>query len=136
MAYDDLTAPSSIPSHHQIPHYYGDTVRAIFVVMAILLIIAQFMTSLPAVSTALTVGAAIALVVVAGVISPAQKWIHWAAAALSAGGVALFGSAAYGAIRGGTSTFDPALVFVLALSVLSLVALYLATKTIRGMMLR
>lgn len=132
MAYDDLSAP--IPPRHEIPHYHGDALRALFVVEAVLLIIAQVMAALPSISVGVTIVAAIALVVVAGIMNPRQMWIHWVAALLAALGAALFGSAAYGALRTG-SALGPSLVFILTLAILSLVALYLATRTIRGMML-
>jgi hypothetical protein len=132
---DDFTSPALPP--REIPHYHGDAVRALLVVAAILIVIGVFMLGASSLGSVTAAVMAVVLVVAAGITNPAQLWIHWVDAALAALGALFFGSTALGSYRAGGVVSDPmAFVFTLALAIVSLVALYLATKTIRGMMLR
>lgn len=119
-----------------IPHYHGDSVRALFVAGAVLLIIAQSTGADLPLSTAGAVICAVVLVVVAGITNPAQGWIHWFNAFIAIYGTLLFGMAAIERYRSGISVFNPSFFYIEALALLSLVALYLTTKTIRGFHLR
>ena len=116
-----------IPRHHKIPHYHGDGVRALFVVSAVLLIVAQSTGAELPLSTFGTVIVAVVLVIAAGITNPAQFWIHWANAFLAMFGVLLFGTTAVNHYR------DPSFVYVEALALLSLIALYFTTRTVRGL---
>lgn len=133
----DYDTTPHIPPLREIPHYHGDAVRALLVVAAVLLLVGAGMgTALPLPAIGL-VAIAIVLVLAAGITNPAQAWIHWVDAILAGTGALFFGSAALGNYRSGAGLTDPtSFTFTLALALISLIALYLATRTIRGMMLR
>lgn len=122
----------SVPPHHEIPHYHGDGVRALFVASAVLLIVAKSTGAELPLSTFGTVVAAVILVIAAGVTNPASRGIHWLNAALSVMGTLLFGRTAVNHYSAGTNIADTSFLFVEALALLSLIALYFTTRTIRG----
>ncbi len=122
----------SIPPRREIPHYHGDGVRALFVVGAVLIIVAQSTGAELPLSTTGAVFSAVILVVAAGVTNPAQRGIHWFNGILAALGTLIFGIAAVSHYRAGISLFEPSFLYVEILALLSLVALYLSTRTIRG----
>ncbi len=125
-----------VPPRREIPHYHGDGVRVLFVVSAVLLIVAQSTGADLPLSTAGTVVSAVLLVIAAGITNPSQYGIHWMNAGIAIFGTLVFGITAvgrFGRYHAGTSLFDPSFVYVEALALLSLVALYLTTRTIRGL---
>ncbi|MHB1769821.1 MAG: hypothetical protein ACYCPH_01935 [Minisyncoccota bacterium] len=124
------------PRRHTIPHYHGDAVRGLFLVGALVLIVAQSTGARLPLSTVGAVIVAAALVVSAGITNPAQSWIHWINAFFAVLGTFLFGTAAVEHYRAGMSLFDPSFVSVEALAFLSLFALYFTTRTIRGFYVR
>ncbi len=126
----------SVPSRREIPHYHGDGVRALFVASAIILIVAKSTGADLPLSTFGTVVAAVVLVIAAGITNPVQFWIHWINAFLAICGTILFGTTAIEHYRSGISIFDSSFVYVEALALLSLVALYFTTQTVRGLHLR
>ena len=121
-----------VPPRHDIPHYHGDNTRVLFVVSAIVLIVAQSTGAELPLSTTGSVVAAVLLVVAAGITNPAQPGIHWLNAFLAIVGTLLFGTAAVEHYRAGTRIFDGSFVYIEALALLSLIALYFTTRTIRG----
>lgn len=123
-----------VPRRHKLWHYHGDEVRVIFVVAAVVLIIAQSTGADLPMTTTGAVGSAMLLVIAAGITNPLQKWIHWLNAALAIGGSLLFGTTAVNYYRTGMSTFSPSFTYTEALALLSLVALYFTTRTIRGLL--
>lgn len=126
----------SIPKRREIPHYHGDEVRILFVVSALLIIVAQSTGADLPLSTTGAVVSATVLVIAAGVTNPSQRGIHWFNALLAVAGTLLFGIAAVNRYRAGMSFFDPSFLYTLILALLSLVALYLNTRTIRGLFQR
>jgi hypothetical protein len=128
----DSDGGESVPPHHEIPHYHGGGVRVLFVISAVVLIVAQSTGAELPLSTFSAVTSAVVLVVAAGITNPAQGWIHWLNAFLAMAGTLLFGMAAIEHYRSGINLFDPSFTYVEALAILSLVALYLTTRTIRG----
>ncbi|MCR4333582.1 MAG: hypothetical protein NUV60_00975, partial [Patescibacteria group bacterium] len=68
-----------------------------------------------------------------GITNPAQFWIHWVNAVIAVYGTLLFGSTAVEHYRAGTSVLDYSFIYVEALALLALVALYLTTRTVRGL---
>ena len=122
----------SVPLRREIPHYHGDGVRVLFVVSAIVLIVAQSTGAELPLSTLGTVVSAVMLVIAAGITNPMQYEIHWANALIAIAGTLLFGTTAVSNYRAGMSFFDPSFVYVEALALLSLIALYFTTRTIRG----
>lgn len=126
----------SVPPRREIPHYHGDAVRVLFVVSAALLIVAKSTGADLPLSTFATVVSAVILVVAAGITNPAQFWIHWANALLAAYGTILFGMTAVDNYRAGTRVLDSSFLYIEALALLSLVALYFTTRTVRGIHMR
>lgn len=135
MTYEGNGLPS-VPQKHEIPHYHGDETRIVFVISALLLIVAQSTGANLHLSAFVSVISAAALVVAAGITNPAVSWIHWCNAVLSFAGTLLFGTNAINNYRSGMSIFDPSFTFLEALALLSLIALYFTTRTIRGIIQR
>jgi hypothetical protein len=122
----------SVPPRRKILHYHGDETRVLFLIGAFLLIVAQSTGADLPLSTAESVIAAVVLVIAAGITNPDNFGIHWFNAFLAAVGTLLFGTSAVSHYRAGTSFFDPSFMYTEALALLSLVALYFLTRTIRG----
>ncbi len=122
----------SVPPRSVVPHYHGDEVRALFVISAVVLVVARSTGADLPLSTFGTVASAVALVVAAGITNPTQFWIHWMNAFLAMSGTLLFGTAAVENYRSGITIFDSSFIYVEALAILSLIALYFTTRTIRG----
>ena len=122
----------SVPRHRRVLHYHGDEVRMIFFISAIVLIVAQSTGAELPLSTSGAVITAVLLVIAAGVTSPEQSSIHWFNGLLAVVGTVLFGTAAVEHYRAGMSVFDTSFAYTEALAILSLVALYFTTRTIRG----
>ncbi|OGG48503.1 hypothetical protein A2678_03320 [Candidatus Kaiserbacteria bacterium RIFCSPHIGHO2_01_FULL_53_31] len=126
-----------VPKLPGMPHYHGDEVRGLFVLGALTIIFAESTGAehLP-LSTFTAVLSAALLVIAAGITNPKQLWIHWVNAFFAAMGTLLFGTSAVTSYRAGISIFDPSFVYVEALALISLLALYFTTRTIRGILLR
>jgi hypothetical protein len=125
-----------VPPRRRVKHYHGDNTRILFVICAVVLIVAKSTGADIPLSTAGTVIAAILLVVAAGITNPAQGWIHWLNALIAVYGTLLFGITAVDLYGSGKRLSDPSFFYIEALALLSLIALYLTTKTIRGYQLR
>lgn len=122
----------TIPPRRVAQHYHGDSVRALFFVAALVLIVAQSTGADLPLSTFGAVLGSVVLVIAAGITNPSQRGIHWVNAVLSVLGTLLFGTAAVSHYRAGVSLFDPSFTYLEALALLSLVALYFTTRTIRA----
>lgn len=120
-------APRSV-----IPHYHGDVVRILFVLAAGLIFLAELLNGNLPFSTAATVLIAVLLVISAGITNPAQLWIHWVNLFFSLIGLMLFGGTALTRFRTDAPFSESFLVGVIA--VVFLAALYLSTRTVRGLM--
>src|SRR6185295_15504652 len=131
MTYEGETI-QTVPPKREIPHYHGDESRVIFVIAAVVLIVAQSTGAELPLSTLGAVVAAAVLVIAAGVTNPAQPGIHWFNALMAISGTILFGMSAVNHYRAGVSFLDPSFIYVEALAILSLIALYFTTRTIRG----
>ena len=132
MTFEGNGGGESVPARPVVPHYHGGEVRAIFVISAVILVVAQSTGANLPLSTFSTVASAVALVVAAGITIPAQFWIHWMNALLAISGTLLFGTAAVENYRLGVTIFDLSFIYVEALAIFSLIALYFTTRTIRG----
>ena len=126
----------SIPPRRRIPHYHGNETRVLFFAAAVVLVVAQSTGAELPLSTFGAVVSAVLLVIVAGIINPAQRWIHWLNEFIAMYGTLLFGTTAVDHYRSGISIVEPSFLFIETLALLSLVALYFTTRTIRGFHLR
>ena len=129
---DNVGMVIKVPPRRTVLHYHGDEVLVLFLVSAVLLIIAQSTGANLPLSTFGAVTSAVILVIAGGITNPAQSGIHWLNAFLSLVGTLLFGTTAIDHYRSGLSIFEPSFMYVEALALLSLVALYFTTRTIRG----
>ncbi len=125
--------PSIESYKQQIPHYHGDTVRILFVTAAGLMFLAELFDGRLPFSSGAMVLMIILLVVAAGITNPVQIWIHWVNLAFSLVGLMLFGGVALTRFRT-DQPFNES-ILVACLAAVFLVALYLATRTVRGLML-
>jgi hypothetical protein len=121
-----------VSPRHISPHYHGDSVRVMFFIGALVLVVAQSTGADLPLSTMGSIIAAVVLVIAAGITNPSQKGIHWFNAGLSVIGTIIFATAAVSRYRAGISVFDPSFTYLEALALLSLVALYFTTRTLRS----
>ena len=128
----DGDSETTTPQRKRVLHYHGDEVRTIFFIGALVLIVAQSTGADLPLSTFGAVASAILLVVAAGITNPDQSSIHWLNAAIAVIGTLVFGTTAVEHYREGFSIFDISFIYIEALALLSLVALYFTTRTIRG----
>ncbi len=126
----------TIPQAREMPHYHGDSVRALFIVAAVVLIIAQSTGADLPLSTTSSVFVAVLLAVAAGITNPHARWIHWINALFAVLGTILFGISAVEHYRAGAGFLDRSFIYIEALALLSLAALYFTTRTIRGILQR
>lgn len=131
---EDIPFRSSVP-HRPPKHYYGDIVRILFVVAAIILFAMQFTGIRLPFSAFGSIIVILILVVSAGLTNPVQAWIHWINIFVSGFCLLLFGGLALSRFQTQAALFpDGVLIGVLAL--MFLIALYSATKTLRGILMR
>jgi hypothetical protein len=121
-----------VPPHQRITHYHGDGVRILFVISAVIILVSHSVGLVSSFSSIGAVVAAALLIIAAGITSPAQKWIHWVNALFALTGTLIFGVAALEHYRLGTEFLNPSFIVIEILSLLSLAALYLTTKTVRA----
>lgn len=136
MTFEGNGSETIVPPHRSQPHYHGDEVKGLFVFAAFVIVVAESMGAELPLSTWGAILSAIALVIVAGITNPKQVWIHWVSEAMAAFGALIFGNAAVTHYRVGGSLLDSSFVYIEALALISLLALYFATRTIRGILLR
>ncbi len=125
---------TGVPPRRKKPHYHGYEVRTIFVISALVILIAQSTGTILPLTTMESVGSAMLLVITAGITNPAQKWIHWLNAIIAIYGTLLFGTTAIDNYRIGVSIFNTSFLYIEALAILSLIALYFTVRTIRGLL--
>ncbi len=133
---DDSDNEASLYRRKSQLHYYGDVTRTLFIVGAVLLLVAITTGAVLPLSSFGTVIAAIVLVVAGGITNHEQHWIHWVNESIAIFGVYIFGVSAINNYRAGVSISNPSYLYTELIAVMSLIALYYATKTIRGILLR
>ncbi len=136
MSYDNVSDGEMVPRRRKTAHYHGDEVRVLFLVSALVLVVAESIGADLPLSTTNAVIAAIILVITAGITNPAQFGIHWFNALIAIVGTLIFGTSAVDHYRAGLSIFDSSFASIEALSLLSLLSLYFTTRTIRGIIQR
>lgn len=117
-------------------HYHGDALRGLFVLAALIMILAISMGAILPLSTFGTVTFAVVLMIVAGITNPAQNWINWVNVILAVVGTLIFGMNAVAHYRAGGTLLDISYISVEALGLIFLFAIYFSVKTVRGLALR
>jgi len=123
------------PIHHPPKHYYGDIVRILFVVAAVILFAMQFTGIRLPFSAFGSIMMILFLVIAAGLTNPVQIWIHWINIFISGFCLLLFGGLALSRFQTQAALF-PDGVLIGFLAIMFLIALYCSTKTLRGIMMR
>lgn len=113
-------------------HYYGDVVRVLLVVSAVVVFLLEFTIHDLPFSSSGVIALILVLVVAAGITNPAQLWIHWANLLIIAGNLIVFGSIALERFNVHSSQPTHAVLYALV-SLIFLVNLYFATRTLRGL---
>jgi len=112
-------------------HYYGDTVRVLFVAAAVLIFATKFVAPTASFSFGPLMLLVLTLVIAAGITNPVQKWIHTVNTMIAIAGVLTFGWLSFSRLETTSDLFSgTGLVAVIAL--IFLAALYYATSTVRG----
>ncbi|MBP6869041.1 MAG: hypothetical protein KBC16_02955 [Candidatus Pacebacteria bacterium] len=112
-------------------HYHGDVVRVLFVAIAMLIFLTEFVGArLPFTSSGI-ITMVLVLVISAGITNPAQKWIHILNMGISIFGTMIFGNVALSKLNVPSADISQVGTVTL-ISVLFLCALYFATRTVRG----
>ena len=117
-------------------HYYGDTVRVLFVLGAIVLFVAESTGAVLPLSLSGVVVAAVILVVAAGITNPQQYWVHFVNELIAILGTVIFAEQAVGYWRVSIAVLNISYLFTEVMALLSIIALYFTTKTLRGVLLR
>ncbi|MGB4076119.1 MAG: hypothetical protein WBK28_00230 [Minisyncoccia bacterium] len=115
-------------------HYYGDTVRVLFVIGAAILLVSQF-TPDPFMAPIPALILAVVFVLAAGLTNPVQLWIQWVNMLLSGGGLVFFGSIALMRYQETGNLFGKNILLII-LVLLFLVTFYVAVRTLRGVLMR
>lgn len=125
---------SSIPAGHEIPHYYGDYVRLLFIATAMLSLVALPLWGnlIPFVSIYLQVGAPLLLVLLAGLTSARNLYAMLANATVSGVSALLLEFAAIMYSMSGPHGVELFIAREVAV-LLMLCSLYFSIKTIRAM---
>lgn len=112
-------------------HYYGDIVRGLFLGAAIVMLIAGFTTATLPISTGFAITWIVVLVLIAGLTNPIQRGVQWVNVIISVLGILVFGGDALGRYHSFSAVFTAGFLIAL-LTLIFLLALYFATRTLRA----
>lgn len=117
-------------------HYYGDAVRFLFMLAAIIMLVTlPFLSGKLPVSIYISILAILAIGVLAGITNPLQKWISVLNAVISVGALSVF---EYYAVKS-LMTYQVTTLYFITNQVLAFVflfALYYSIKTLRAIYLK
>ncbi len=117
--------------HKPIPHYYGDAVRGLFLASAIVMLIAGFTSAALPMSAPITILWIIVLVLIAGLTNPVQRGAQWLNVIVSVIGIFVFGGEALSRYHNFSAVVTSGF-FLALLTLIFLMSLYFATKTLRA----
>lgn len=121
--------------HFGPSHYYGDYVRVLFVVAAVLILGSQFIKA-PFLTPVAALIFSVVLVLAAGLTSPVLASIQWINVVISGLALFFFGSIALTRYQETHSIYSGSNLVIIILTIIFMVALYLATRTLRGTLMR
>lgn len=128
---DYTTEGVLLPHTTEVAHYHGDALRILFIVIAVLILVMQFTGDNLPMTTISLIGFVATLTIAAGITNPVQRTIHWINLFLSLVGLAIFGSVSISRLHTVRDFFThDGLAGLVAF--LFLIALYFATRTVRG----
>lgn len=127
--------PNEIPfAKRHIPHYYGDTERTLFLFAGAAMLVGLFFFNqfLPS-PLYLSLIAVATLVVMAGFVSPRQKWLTFANTAVAFIGSVIFSYEAFTTRDAAQAGYYPAVLpwMNLILAAIFMLTLYFTVKTLR-----
>jgi len=132
METNDYTTEGVLLQHtSEVAHYHGDALRILFISVAVLILIMQFTGDNLPMTTATLIGFVAILAIAAGITNPVQRTIHWFNLILSLTGLAIFGSVSVSRLHSLSDFFTHDGIAGL-IAFLFLIAVYLATRTVRG----
>ena len=120
-------------------HYYGDTIRILFVVSGLIIAVSlPFFSAVINTPIAISIIASVILAVSAGMMNPQQRWIMFVNAIIAVSAFIFF---EYSSVHTYLDLSPATTIHVLffwtnqALSIIFFLAAYLSTKTLRGELL-
>lgn len=125
--------PYALPYRNtsSVPHYYGDYIRSIFIIVgAFMLILAPFVSERAPQLLPIQVVSAVVLVLLAGLTSPTKEWVLILDAIAAGLGVIFFEFLALAAYNA-SAWFS--FIALEGVAIAFLVALYFSIKTVRAM---
>lgn len=115
-------------------HYYGDTVRSLFLLAAIIIfLIVPFGGSSDPELAIILVASSVILTLFAGLTSPKTHVVALIDSFISGVGCFIFESLAVSAYKASSTLTDTAVFVLQTLAIIFLLALYFSVKTVRGM---
>jgi hypothetical protein len=118
------------------PHYYGDTVRFLFLVAAVIMLLTLPMVSeVLNIPTVISVASILVLGAAAGLTNPKQVWDSAINVFISAAGFLIFETTAVWTYRQHIDTVSAERFFLanIGLGLIFMIALYFSVKTLRGL---
>ncbi len=114
------------------PHYYGDTVRSLFLVSALIMVIGlPWMTKFLTISPTVSILGMLVLGIAGGFTNPKQNWTAYVNALVAVVAFFIFETSAVNSFIGYSAT-SKFFIFNQLLALIFLFAIYYAIKTIRG----
>lgn len=117
-------------------HYYGDYVRILFVIAAVLIFFLHFTNEAEVFSVSISLAMILGLVIVAGLTNVVQVWTQWLAVILSGLMLVLFGELTFRRFQDFNIDLLLQNLTIASLSILFVIALYLSVRTLRGSLMR
>ena len=115
-------------------HYYGDVVRALFLVAAVIIFLGIPLThALPVSTLTFLIVATLITTFFAGLTNPRQYWVALCDAIIAALGCLFFELVAIQTYSAAGTLLNPAFYVLQVLAVNFLIAFYFSVKTVRGM---
>ncbi len=130
-----MSSLKEILGQRKFPHYYGDIVRIFFLLAAIVMLLSlPTLTEILPIPVYISIISIMALIFVAGLTNPVQKWVIILDVIMSAIGFLVF---EYYAAKIFSQNIDFFLFLVnQILAAIFLFAFYFATKTMRGFLVK